>query len=928
MKLYLFTIFCILSHCAFAQNSGAIKGSVGDHTSGANLRYTTISVLRAKDSTLVKFTRAGENGTFNISGIQKGKLFLLVTYPGYADYVEQFNLDSSKKDIDFGRIKLTLKATLLADVIIKGKAAAIKIKGDTTEFTASAYQIQPNSKVEDLLKQLPGIQIDKDGKITAQGQKVNKVLVDGEEFFGDDPTLVTKNIRADMVDKVQLFDKKSDQATFTGIDDGKKEKTINIKLKEDKKNGYFGKLDIGGATDKFYQAQSMFNAFKKKQKFSAYGTLGNTGKIGLGWEDNSKYGAGDNIQFQDGGNIFISSNGDDPLDSYNGQYNGEGIPVARTGGLHYDTKWNSDKESINTNYKIGSLAVDGTKSTLSQNNLPSGIINSNSDLAFDSYMFRQKLDATYQVKLDSTSTIKVSADGTAKNGDSHKSYTGSSFSNNLLLNNTSRQVSNDNHDKIFNSNLFWTKKLKKIGRTLSLNVNQAYKESESTGFLKSEIEFFNAKTVPDSIQLIDQYKTNQIKSSVFSTNLAYTEPLTKSLSLILNYGFGLSNSSANRKSFNRSPDGKYSSLDPLYSNNYKLDQVSNLAGAILNFKKNKSIINFGTKIASVNFDQQDVINNSSFKRTFINWNPQASYQYKFSQQKNLRVSYLGNTTQPNIDQIQPVRVNTDPLNIQIGNPDLKSSFNNKIDINYNSYKVLSGQSIYFGGGYNFTSDAIVSSVDTDPTGKSVYKSINLTDHQTSNYYLYSGASRKLNADELYGSVNFNSNGRIYYSYINGSLNKTNSNSYSGQLSISKYKEKKYESRLAFGPTYTTGQSSLQKSVNDNGWGLNGEAYFTIYLPGKFEVGSDVSYEHRSKTQSFNSDFNLVLLNARISKKFLKSEGLKFSLSANDLLNQNVGFNRNANGNMITQTSYTTIKRYFMASITWDFNKMGGGSAKK
>src|ERR1700733_12040323 len=173
---------------------------------------------------------------------------------------------------------MILKSKLLAEVLVKGTRAAIKIKGDTTEYNAAAFKIQPNAKVEDLLKQLPGIQVDKDGKITAEGQEVKKVLVDGEEFFGDDPTLVTKNIRADMVDKVQLYDKKSDQATFTGIDDGQKTKTINIKLKEDKKNGMFGKAEAGDGTQNIYQGQLLFNAFKSKEKFSVYGTLGNNGK--------------------------------------------------------------------------------------------------------------------------------------------------------------------------------------------------------------------------------------------------------------------------------------------------------------------------------------------------------------------------------------------------------------------------------------------------------------------------------------------------------------------------------------------------------------------------------------------------------------------------------------------------------------------------
>ena len=236
MKLIiLLSLFCLCTFSAIAQNSYSIKGAVTDTAVKAKLVNATVAVLNAKDSILRKFVWTGADGSFAINNLPKGKFILLITYPGYADYVDFFPLDSVNKSQDFRSIDMVLKSRLLADIIVKGKVDAIKIKGDTTEYNARAYKIQPNDKVEDLLRQLPGIEVDKDGKITAQGQTVSKVLVDGEEFFGDDPTLVTKNIRADMVDKVQLFDKKSDQATFTGIDDGVKTKTINVVLKQDKK---------------------------------------------------------------------------------------------------------------------------------------------------------------------------------------------------------------------------------------------------------------------------------------------------------------------------------------------------------------------------------------------------------------------------------------------------------------------------------------------------------------------------------------------------------------------------------------------------------------------------------------------------------------------------------------------------------------------
>jgi hypothetical protein len=935
MKITISTliILCFCAVSAFAQNNYSIKGSIADTASNSKLNNASISVLNAKDSILQKFTRVNE-GSFAINNLKKGKFILLVTYPGYADYVDRFTLDSANTTHNFGQIKMILKSRLLAEVIVKAKVAAIKIKGDTTEFNAAAFTVQPNAKVEDLLKQLPGIQVDKDGKITAQGQTVNKVLVDGEEFFGDDPTLVTKNLRADMVDKVQLYDKKSDQATFTGIDDGVKNKTINIKLKEDKKNGYFGKIDAEGGNDGYYQEQILFNKFKAKQKFSAYGTLGNTGKVGLGWDDNSKYG-GSAPEVNEDGNIYFYGGGGDDLDSFSGQYNGQGLPLARSGGVHYDTKWNGDKESLNTNYKIGSLNVDGTKNTQTQNNLPGGnFINNNSDQTFHNHMFRQKLDAAYQVKLDTTSNLRVTIDGTTKNSITNNQYKATSYRNkDTLLNTNNRSVSNDGTQKIFNASLFYTKKFKKVGRTFSVRVNEAYNQNETKGFLNSEIDYYNVQGTIDSTRKIDQYKTTLTKSSVLNTNLTYSEPLSKTFSVIVNYGLNINNGRSDRRSFNKSATGEYTVLDSSLSNNFKLNQLSNQFGAIFNYKKKKSIINFGTRVSAVNFKQIDEINSRTFTRNFLNWNPQASFQYKFSQQESFSLNYNGNTSQPTIDQIQPVRVNTDPLNIVLGNPDLKPSFTNHLSFYYYSYKVISGQSIYLNGSYSRTINPIVSNVVINADGGSIYQSSNLKGKQTTNFNFNSGFNKKIEKWDMNAGLNLGTNGSTYYNLttynkLNNQLNETKSYTYSAQVNLSKYKQKKYDFWTGAGPTYTVNSSSLTPDVNNNGRGFNAYGGFNIYLPGKFQIGSDANYQFNAKTQSFSEDFKRTTLNANISKTFLKNESLKLSVSGNDLLNQNTGYNRTGSFTVLTQERYTAIRRYFMLSMVWDFNHVGGGTPKK
>jgi hypothetical protein len=927
MKLFtLLTLVCFNTLFVSAQNKYSVKGSVVDTVSGLALINTSISILNAKDSTLIKFGRATNSGNFILNDLKPGQFILLVSYPDYADFVEQFKLDSNKLEKDFGKIKMILKSRLLEEVIIKGKAAQMTIKGDTTEFNAAAFNIEANSKVEDLLKQLPGIQVDRDGKITAHGQKVNKVLVDGEEFFGDDPTLVTKNIRGDMVDKVQLFDKKSDQAAFTGIDDGERTKTINIKLKDGKNQGYFGKVDIGSGNDKFYQGQGMLNIFKDKRKFSAYGTLANTAKTGLGWEENSKLG-NPNIQVTEGAIMFTSSE-DDFLESFDGRFNGEGIPVTRSGGLHYNNRWKDDKYSINLNYKTGSIDISGDKNSLNQNNLPTSIINNNSNQDFDNSMFRQKLDAIFTVKLDTTSDLKITLDGTIKNSQTKTNFLSSGFTGNgISINNSTRNLNNDADQRLFKSSLLWTKKLKKKGRTLSLSLGQNYDDDDANGFLYAKNNFFNSLGALDSTQIIDQYKTNFSKNSGFNSNITYSEPLSKSLSIVFNYGISLNNSISDRKSFNKSQNGKFDVLDAEFSNDFKLDQKSNLAGAIFNLKKDKNIINFGTRFSAVDFKQTDQSTGNIFQRNFINWLPQASFKHNFSSQKTFELRYNGSTNQPTLNQIQPIKVNTDPLNIRIGNPNLKPSFRNSININYYSYKVLSDQSIYISGNYSFTNQDIVNNTITDAAGKSTFQANNLKGKNPGNLSLYADYNQKIPGTEFNVGINLNSNFNTYFNLINDVLNKTRSNTINPGLSLSRREQKKIEFYFNIGPEYITNESSLQKQINNSGWGANSWFDLTVFLPNKFKINSHAEYKYQQKTQTFNQDFNRLIWNTDISRSFLKDESLKLTLSANDLFNQNTGFERFANGNMFGQNSFTTIKRFFMFSLSYDLNQMGGGLNK-
>ena len=905
-----------------------IRESISDTVEKVKLQNAAVTVLQANDSILVKFGYVKTDGSFMLDGLSRGKYILLVSYPDYADYVESFSLDSANPSQDIGNIPMTPKSRLLQEVIVKGTASQMKIKGDTTEFNANAFVIQPNAKVEDLLKQLPGITVDKDGKITAEGQKVTKVLLDGEEFFGDDPTLVTRNIRADMVDKIQLYDKKTDQAAFTGVDDGRTQKTINVKLKADKNQGTFGKAQAGDGLEGIYQGEVLFNSFKNKEKFSVYGTIGNNGKVGLGWEDDQKYGTGDLLNVTDNG-ISINTQSSEDLDIFGGIYSGQGFPLAQTGGLHYEDKWDGDKQSINGNYKIGNLIINGLNNTLTQNNIPGYILNSNSDQNYHNSMFRQKLSGVYQIKLDTMSDLKITVDGTLKHIITDSYYTSGDTLNGSLVNNSIRQLTNTADQGAFNGSAFYTRKFTKPGRTLSFLFSDSYSQSKAYGYLKSQIDYYSPGEVVDSTQNIDQYKTNNLQSNILNANLTYSEPLSQTLTLVLNYGVGSNIASADRNTFDQSPQGKYDMLVDSLSSNYSFNQFLNHAGAILNYKKGKINFNFGTRITDDQFHQLDITTGQTSDRTFIEWAPQARFQYRFSQQKTFTFNYNGTTTQPTLQQLQPVATNNDPLNIILGNPSLTPSFTNTINVNYQTYNVLTNQFFGFYGSYSGIFNPIVNHINYNAMGQSVSQYFNLPGKSATNFNSGINFGRKFEKlGGINGGLGFNMYGNTVYNYSNDSLNRSKNIVFNPSLRISMYKEKKIDFDLSGGPTYTISQTSLQPNINNNGWGAQAGLNGTVYLPLKFRVGTYSSYQYNAATASFHSDFSQLLLNMFIIKTFGKQENLMVELWGNDLLNQNSGFSRNAQANLITQTTYNTLKRYYMLTINYEFTKMAGGGSKK
>ncbi len=919
--IFLFLAVCLFTESSFCQNA-EIKGQLTDSSTNLQPVNAVIAVLRQQDSTLVKFSRSDKNGAFHIDHLDSGKYIVLISYPKYGDYVDQFRLQP-KESFDFKTIYLTQKAKLLEAIIIR--QSAVRIKGDTTEFTADSFHVKPNATVEDLLKELPGVQVDKDGKITAQGQQVQKILVDGEEFFSDDPTVATRNLRADAVSKVQMFDKKSDQAEFTGIDDGQTTKTINLKLKDNAKHGYFGKLSAG-ALDKYYNGSALINAFKGKRQLAAFAIASSTDATGLNWQDSRNYGfTNDNIQVMDGGGIMITNNSIDDLGTQS--YYGQGLPESMKAGVHFSNKWNDDKYNAGGNYLFNKLNVHSAGNTYTQNILQDSVYYNREAANSYSDKLRHSLSGMSEIQLDSSSSIKITANGYTGTTQMSNDYQSKALdANNKPINSSIRSTSSKGDNTGLRASALWRKKFKKKGRTISVNFDETYTEVNSNGFLHNRSDFYDATGSVFRTDSTDQNKVNGNTSNVAGVKATYTEPLSKKSYLEINYSFYNNNSSQKILSYDKDINGKYSLLVDTLSNEFKYIYKTNSGGLNYRFNEKKYNFSIGGNIANTAFQQTDQVKDTTRKYNYYNLFPRANFYYKFNAYSGFRFNYNGSTQQPSIDQLQPLKNNNDPLNIVIGNPNLRQSFQNSFNLNFNNYKVFSERSIYIGTYFNFTNNAISSSYSIDALGKRTTQYLNVNGNYSINFY--GGYYIKIPKTKI--NVGLSPNGALTRNtnFVNGQKNITLGNTISMSLNLRTYVKDKYQFNISARPSYNQSKSSISSVASKNYWTYNYSADGNYTLPGKLEIGSDIDFNLRQKLNSFDVNNNVIVWNAYLEKKFFKNEALTLRFSVNDILNQNKGYSRNIQPFAIVEQHYLTYQRYGLITLTWNFKNKGGAGAPK
>ena len=915
-KLIPFVLLLFIAPLAFSQ-SQTLKGTLKDTSENRILVNTVISVLNKKDSVLVKFTRADKDGNFRIQGLKEGSYILLVTHPYMGDYFDNLEVKAGTP-LELGNVYLTPKSKLLSEVIVKS-GSPIKIKGDTLVYTADSFKVRPGANVEELLRRLPGITVDKSGQITAMGERVTKVLVDGEEFFGTDPGIATKNIRADAVQEVQVFDKKSDQAEFTGIDDGVKDKTINLKMK--KMAGYFGKVELGGGLPDKYDNSAMANFFKNKRKVAAYGIMSNTGQTNLDWQDAQNYGgAADNMTSgvsDDGGMYIMFGGGGD--DNYSGGRNG--IPQNWNAGFHYSDKYNNGKTSFNTGYKFSKVIAPGTTKTFSQTFLPNSDPWSNNTVSDNrTSTNKHAVNMTAEYNIDSNNSLKWTARYNNNSSLADVNYASEMLDENgNFLNNSTRKSKTETDRNNVVTNLLYRHKFKKLARTLSINTDYNWNRSQSNGLLYSLNNYYDNGILNDR-DTTDQVNITDNNNNTISTKISYTEPLRKDFYMEVTYGFTYNNSKSDRLTNIKSINGKYEEMVDSLSNFFIFNRTQNTPGLSFRVNKKKYNFQFGASVDFNQFEKKDLTRDTVVHYSFVNFIPRANYTYKFKPNESLRINYNGSTTAPSLEQLQPTRVNTDPLNVYIGNPNLRPSFRHNFNAGYNFYNVLKEKNMFTNFNFGFTDNAFVQASLVDSTGKRTYFTVNADGNY--NMGLYSSYGFKIKGFSWRNGIGprFNINRNV--EYINNVKNINNTKTFGIELSTSTYKAEKHNVWISSSFNWNDSKSSVNAEANASYWSVNLNGSGSLTFAKKFEVGSDISLQLRENDPRFPDANSFTTWNGYIIKRFSKENQFELKFSVNDILNQNRGYSRNFSSYSYTETYYETLQRFWLVTATWNFSKNG------
>ena len=950
----------LLGLSAYAQGQYSVKLKLVDEKTAEPVAFATASLTVKGEKSASKYVLTDSEGKATLTKLRKGAYVLKAELMGYKVHQQEVVVD---KSLDLGEIKMAEDIETLDASKVSAVGNPIVIKKDTIEYNASSFKVSDNDMLEELLKKLPGVEVGTDGSITANGETIKKITIDGKTFFLDDPQLATKNIPAKIVNKVKVVEKKSEQAEFTGIDDGNEETIIDLSIRPGMMNGIFGNV-MGGAghdlpsannnmNDWRYQGAAMVGRFTDKSQLSVILNANNTNNRGF----NDM--AGSMMQGMRGGGGGMGR-------GMGGWGGGNGITTSWMGGL------NGAFDLLDGDMELaGNYLYNGSDKYVEETSSKTTFLEDGSRLLYDNeghsttrtqgHRFGVRLEHKFSENTSILFEPQVNFGG----GNFSEISDFQTFSE---RDGSAREQKNDGYSSTSGGNDNWStsgfllfrQRIGKPGRTLSANIRYSFSDNKLAGLNQSLTNVYDETSAYQSADIVNQFYDSQSKSSSVSGRVVYTEPITKYLFVEANYEYSWNKSTSVKETFdsgsNNIVDGRLEYVEngavknDIYSNDILNRYINQRAGMTLSWQKDKFNAQLGAALNPT--DTHNETNGESYNSKVLNWSPQAMIRYQVNDNTNLRLFYFGRSSQPSTSQLMPVPDNSNPLSVSFGNPYLKPYFNHNIRANFGYTNKKSFTSVHANIRGGLVQDAITNAQWYDkagaqysipvngpgtgnfnghvmvnsPFGKSNFSIFSATNAGYSQSTSYIGTGL-LDTQKYYDAENAEFDYDLFHQdfpTLEGrdefSTNKIQTLSLMERIRFT-YRNDFVELTLGGRTRMSKSWYTIASATNTTTWNNRVDASMNWTIPGGLNIISDINYNwYEGYTTPQEDEF---VLNAEITKLLFKNT-CTIALKAYDILAQSKNLSVTDASNYHQEVRNNTLGRYIILSFTYRFGTFKGG----
>ncbi|MFN8308455.1 MAG: outer membrane beta-barrel protein [Chitinophagales bacterium] len=930
--------FVLINMCqiaAFAQ-SHVVSGSLADGKDQSPLINAVVQIAPAADTSGWNSTVSDLDGKFSFTAVADNSYLLKVTYIGYATKLKFFQVKGA--DVNLGPIAVSQNARVLNSVTVEEKAIRVQQKSDTTEFNAGSFKTNRDATAEELVTKMPGI-TNENGTIKAQGEQVQKVTVDGKEFFGDDVSLALRNLPSEVVGGVQVYDRMNDQSAFIGFNDGNTQKTMNIVTKNGRNNGVFGKIYAGAGyiSDPRYQAGANINWFEGNRRLSLIAMSNNTNQQNFSIQDIAGATGASMPNFPGGGRGGGSGGpgggrrgggggggmGNDAIQNFMTGQQG-GISTTHAAGLNFSDVWGKRKNfkftgSYFFNYSDNGNTTDLTRKYLNAGDSSTVYTQHNTT---NSININHRLNFRMEWAIDSFTTAIFTPKFTWQTNRQSSATNGlSTIAGSEFLSNVKSEYSGSNKAYTVGGDLLVQHKFRGMYQTVSLNLGTNITNRDGNSAQQSNSLFSN----PADTVLLDQKGINNSRSYNVYGNLTFTDALSKSAMVQVNYQPSVTWSKSDKETFNRnSGNGEYNLRDTLLSSQYNSTYLQQRGGISFRFKGQRWNMSVGTNLQYARLTGQTIYPTAfATDHSFLNMLPVFSFDYRFKNNSNLRINYRTNTSPPSMTQLQSVVDNSNPLVLSTGNPDLKQNYSHFIMARYNFANMKKGTNFFLFAMFNYVQNyvantTIVAQRDTVVRNIALRAGSQLTLPQNLDGYMNANLFLNYGFPLSRIKCNMNLNAGVMYTrtpgVVNNLFNYSNNAAPTAGFNLSSNISEKIDFSIGYRGSYNIVKNMLATVSSNNYYTHSANLRFNWLFWKGFVVNTTMENTLYRGLQNYNQ--NIFIWNAALGYKFLKDKSLELRVSVNDILNQNSGVSRTVTETYIEDSRNRVLQRYWMATLTW------------